>query len=53
MLCHQAMDIAGLSKLTGETITLIVGVLGFLVGPSYKAGIWVLIGYSPRNLGSL
>ncbi|KAK7686586.1 hypothetical protein QCA50_010186 [Cerrena zonata] len=26
----QAMDIAGLSKLTGDTIVLIVGVLGFL-----------------------
>jgi len=31
MFSPQAMDIAGLSKLTGDTITLIVGILGFLV----------------------
>jgi len=30
---RQAMDIAGLSKLSGDTITLIVGILGFLVSP--------------------
>lgn len=27
------MDIAGLSKLSADTITLIVGILGFLVSP--------------------
>ena len=36
MLCHQAMDIAGLSKLSADTITLIVGILGFLVSLSYS-----------------
>jgi len=36
MLYHQAMDIAGLSKLSGDTITLIVGILGFLVSPLYR-----------------
>jgi hypothetical protein len=33
MLHYQAVDIAGLSKLTAETITLVVGILGFLVSP--------------------
>lgn len=32
ILCHfQAMDIAGLSKLTSDTLVLIVSILGFLV----------------------
>lgn len=31
-ICHfQAMDIAGLSKLTSDTLVLIVSILGFLV----------------------
>ena len=47
------MDIAGLSKLTGDTITLIIGVLAFLVGLSYRVGIWFLIDNSLRNSGSL
>lgn len=32
LYCYrQAMDVAGLSKLSGDTITLIVGILGSLV----------------------
>lgn len=30
----QAMDIAGLSKLTADTLVLVVSVLGFMVGLS-------------------
>lgn len=33
MLHYQAMDIAGLSKLSADTLVLVVGVLGFLVSP--------------------
>jgi len=43
------MDIAGLSKLSADTITLIVGILGFLVGPLYRAKTRLLNNYSPRN----
>ena len=35
MLYRQAMDIAGLSKLSADTIALIVGILGFLVSRLY------------------
>jgi len=46
---HQAMDIAGLSKLSADTITLIVGILGFLVSPLYRARTRLLNDRSLRN----
>jgi len=46
---RQAMDIAGLSKLSGDTITLIVGILGFLVSLLRKIKIWLLNELYPRN----
>ena len=46
---HQAMDIAGLSKLSGDTITLIVGILGFLVSLPCRIKTWFLNELYPRN----
>jgi len=36
MLYRQAMDIAGLSKLSADTLVLVVGILGFLVSLLYQ-----------------
>ena len=46
---HQAMDIAGLSKLSGDTITLIVGILGFLVSSIRRLKTRILKKLYPRN----
>ena len=42
------MDIAGLSKLTAETLVLIVSVLGFVVS-LMLAFLWMKFGMQPRR----
>jgi hypothetical protein len=52
------MDIAGLSKLSADTLVLIVSVLGFMVGPEYKFVTLILntcdrhLALPPKNLKS-